>query len=137
MPCQPLPLTVSSKRNPPLKWNLLMTGNLRCFKLYRTHVKINDQPNSLAGHLLIMGKLFFYQFKIFLGNTAERARPIIWNSFERSAWSDTAIWVTYYWVINPITYCANILFHNSIYLVVIILFFSDAKIGKIRFYSNK
>jgi hypothetical protein len=38
MPCQPLPLTVSSKRNPPLKWNLSMTGNLRCFKLYRTHV---------------------------------------------------------------------------------------------------
>ena len=29
-------------RNPPLKWNLSMTGNLRCFKLYRTHVKIGE-----------------------------------------------------------------------------------------------
>ena len=27
-------------RNPPLKWNLSMTGNLRCFKLYRTHVNL-------------------------------------------------------------------------------------------------
>ena len=40
MPCQPLRLIVSSKRNPPLKWNLSMTVNLRCFKLYRTHVTI-------------------------------------------------------------------------------------------------
>ena len=43
MPCQPLLLIVSSKRNPPLKWNLSMTGNLRCFKLYRTHVKERNE----------------------------------------------------------------------------------------------
>ena len=66
--------------------------------------------------------LFFHQFKIFLGYSAERASPIVWNSFEWSAWSDTAIWVTYCWVINPIANCAYILFHNSIYLVVIIIF---------------
>ena len=30
----------SLKRNPPLMWNFSMTGNLRCFKLYRTHVKL-------------------------------------------------------------------------------------------------
>ena len=30
----------SLKRNPPLMWNFSMTGNLRCFKLYRTHVNI-------------------------------------------------------------------------------------------------
>ena len=48
MPCQPLPLTVSSKRNPPLKWNLSMTGNLRCFKLYRTHVIIDEYGGNRA-----------------------------------------------------------------------------------------
>ena len=56
MPCQPLPLTVSSKRNPPLKWNLSMTGNLRCFKLYRTHVnlrKYSSTPMSTAKRSLI------------------------------------------------------------------------------------
>ena len=44
---QLLPPIASLKRNPPLKWNLSMTGNLLCFKLYRTHVniKIND-PSS-------------------------------------------------------------------------------------------
>ena len=36
---QLLPPIASLKRNPPLKWNLSMTGNLLCFKLYRTHVK--------------------------------------------------------------------------------------------------
>ena len=35
---QLLPPIASLKRNPPLKWNLSMTGNLLCFKLYRTHV---------------------------------------------------------------------------------------------------
>jgi len=60
MPCQPLLLIVSSKRNPPLKWNLSMTGNLRCFKLYRTHVNIiigrtsysiSDFPSMIKGSM--------------------------------------------------------------------------------------
>ena len=40
----------SLKRNPPLMWNFSMTGNLRCFKLYRTHVKVkaNDILSQLS-----------------------------------------------------------------------------------------
>ena len=40
MLCRQLLLIVSLTRNPPLRWNLSMTGNLRCFELYRTHVKL-------------------------------------------------------------------------------------------------
>ena len=37
------------KRNPPLKWNLSMMGNLRCFKLYRTHVNWGIDNDSKGG----------------------------------------------------------------------------------------
>ena len=48
-------LIVSSKRKPPLKWNLSTTGNLRCFKLYRTHVNINSVQSKL-----ILGRYTLY-----------------------------------------------------------------------------
>ena len=82
--------------------------------------------------------LFFHQFKVFLGYTAERASPIVRNSFEWSAWSDTAIWVTYCWVIYPITNCAYILFHNySVLYGYTFFLFSDAKVKKIFVTSNR
>ena len=38
-------------RNPPLKWNLSTTGNLPCFKLYRTHVKIGEYLKKCSRNL--------------------------------------------------------------------------------------
>src|SRR5574344_3109261 len=56
--------------------------------------------------------LFLYRAEIFLAYSAKRANPIIWDVFECCTWSDAALWITYFWIINPTTHVANIFLHN-------------------------
>jgi hypothetical protein len=53
-----------------------------------------------------------YRAEIFLAYSAKRANPIIWDVFECCTWSDAALWITYFWIINPTTHVANIFLHN-------------------------
>lgn len=55
----------------------------------------------------------FLNFEIIFTYSAKRANPIIWNIFKCCTWSDTALWVTYFWVINPATNITYIFFHNA------------------------
>ena len=56
--------------------------------------------------------LLFNEAEIILAYSAKRANPIIWDVFECCTWSDTALWITYFWIINPTTYVTNIFLHN-------------------------
>jgi len=55
--------------------------------------------------------LLFYR-EVVLTNTADGAYPILGDVFKRSARSDTAIGIAYFWIINITTCVANVLFHN-------------------------
>ena len=61
---------------------------------------------------MVAGWLVRYQFKIFFGYSAERANPIFGDVSKGCTGSDTTIGVTYFGVVNPLTHCAYILFHN-------------------------
>lgn len=56
--------------------------------------------------------LLLYEAEIILAYSAKRANPIIWDVFECCTWSDAALWITYFWIINPTTYVTNIFLHN-------------------------
>ncbi len=52
-------------------------------------------------------------FEIFFGNTAQGTGPIVGDVFKSGSGLNTAIRVSNGRVINPITYGASVLFHNS------------------------
>ena len=56
--------------------------------------------------------LLLNEAEIILAYSAKRANPIIWDVFECCTWSDAALWITYFWIINPTTHVANIFLHN-------------------------
>ena len=55
--------------------------------------------------------LLFYR-EVVLTNTADGAYPILGDVFKGCSWSDTAIGIAYFWIINITTCVANVLFHN-------------------------
>lgn len=61
--------------------------------------------------------LLLYRAEIVLANSAERANPIIWDILECCTWSDAALWITYFWIINPTTNVAYIFLHNVSFLL--------------------
>ena len=60
-----------------------------------------------------MGSIFL-NFEIIFTYSAKRANPIIWNIFKCCSRSYSTFRISFCRVINPTTYCANVLFHNCL-----------------------
>ena len=64
-----------------------------------------------------MAKLYVYlfsNFEYFFTHSAEGANPIFGEFFKTCAGGDACFGVTYFGVVNVVTYGAKILFHNLI-----------------------
>ena len=61
--------------------------------------------------------LFLNRAEIVLAYSAERANPIIRDILECCTWSDAALWISYFWIINPTTNVAYIFLHNVSFLL--------------------
>ena len=64
-------------------------------------------------------ELFAYLFECVFTKAANRANPIFGQILKGSAGSDATIGVTYCGVVNPLTCCANVLFHISLFFIKI------------------
>lgn len=47
-----------------------------------------------------------------LAYSAERALEVCWKVFKSGAWLDACLWHTYFRVVNPSAYVANIFLHS-------------------------
>lgn len=55
--------------------------------------------------------------ELILANTTERTYEILWEILKRCAWLYASLWHSYFWVVLPAAYVANILFHNCVVLI--------------------
>lgn len=70
----------------------------------------------------LYGWWLFHHFEIFFSDTTEGAYPVVGNFFKRCSGGDSSIGVSHGRVVNPIAYCATILFHNVCLLRFYFLF---------------
>ena len=65
--------------------------------------------------------VLFRLAEFILTNSTERTNPICRKILECCARSDAVVWVTYSRIVNISTYIANILFHNSLLFLNIVV----------------
>jgi len=56
-------------------------------------------------------KALFHDREAVLADAAKRAFPAVGNGFKRSAGSDAAIGIAFFWVVDVTADVANVLFH--------------------------
>ena len=56
--------------------------------------------------------------EVLLCYAANRASPILGDILERRSGSDTAIGIADLRIIDPSTYCADILFHGNVFVLI-------------------
>lgn len=65
--------------------------------------------------------LFLNKAEIILAYSAKRANPIIRDILKSCTRSDAALWISYFWIINPTTNVTYIFLHNVSFLLLILI----------------
>ena len=56
---------------------------------------------------------FLYNLELILADAAQRAYPIVRERLKWNTWFNALLGITYLGVVDPLTYCTDILFHNG------------------------
>ena len=73
-----------------------------------------------AIQILVMGQpgqklsILLFDFKLLLAHATQRTNPILWEILESNTRLNALFRITNLWIIDPLTYCTDILFHMNI-----------------------
>ena len=84
----------------------------RDVQMQRYDTKEVSVPILVQRPLLYLGGQLLLYLELILANTTEGAYIIVGEVLECYTWFNTLLWVTNLRVIDPLTYCTDILFHN-------------------------